>query len=167
VALKDWNLLVVSQVEEVHVLIHEYLSAIRQVVAMRQGDEGDSQVPVIQIGELRNIQNNRRIEEELTRPTRFIFDGIPLTEVAKALAESHSINVQISRRALDDVGIAADIPVRAHLESIPLRSALNSILRELDLAYVVREGVLVITTNEDAHARMSTKVYDVSRLLAE
>jgi hypothetical protein len=167
VALNDWNLLVVSQVEEVHVQVHEYLTAIKQIMATRRGDEGDVRVPVIQIGELRSIHQNRRIEEELTRPTRLEFDGVPLSEVAKALAESHGINVEISRKALDEAGIAADTPVRTRLENIPLRSALNVFLREIGLAYTIRDGVLMITTNEDSQVWVSTKVYDVNELLTE
>jgi hypothetical protein len=66
---------------------------------------------------------------------------------------------------LDDVGIAADTPVRMQLEDIPLRSALHVALQELGLAYVIREGILFITTVEDAHTVLSTKVYDVNGLL--
>ena len=40
-------------------------------------------------------------------------------------------------------------------------------MRDIGLAYLVRDGVLMITTPEDATTLVTTKVYDVSGLLTQ
>ena len=62
----------------------------------------------------------------------------------------------MDRRALDDAGIPSDTPITRSIKGVTLRSALNLWLDELDLTYVVQNGVLKITTKAEAHKLQST-----------
>jgi uncharacterized protein YfaS (alpha-2-macroglobulin family)/TolA-binding protein len=105
------------------------------------------------------------IRAALNRPADIDFVEIPLSEVAELLADSHGIQVQFDKKALDDVGVKLDTPVTRRLRGVTLRSALRLMLRDLDLTYMVADGVLLITTPEQADARLETVVYPVGDLV--
>jgi hypothetical protein len=104
----------------------------------------------------------RRIEQALASPTQLEFIETPLQDVVDHLKDFHQIEVQICCKTLDDVGVGSDTPVSTNLKGLSLRSALNLMLSELDLTYVVQNEVLLITTPEDARGRLLTKVYPVA-----
>ncbi len=67
--------------------------------------------------------------------------------------------------ALDDVGLSTDTPITKSLSGLSLKSCLRLILRELNLTYVVRDEVLLITTPEEAEREQVTRLYPVSDLV--
>jgi len=101
----------------------------------------------------------------LKSPTEFEFFETPLDEVVNFLREHHHIEVQIDKKALEDLGIGTDTQVTKSLKGISLRSALKLMLRELDLTYMIKDEVLLITTPEVADNQLSTKVYPVADLV--
>lgn len=107
----------------------------------------------------------QRIEEALSSETALEFVETPLTDVIDYLKERHKIEIQVNKKTLDDVGIGTDTPISKNLKSVSLRSALDLMLTEMDLAYVVENEVLMITTTEDAANRLMTKVYPVADLV--
>jgi hypothetical protein len=79
----------------------------------------------------------KKIEEALKSPTRLDFDELPLQEVLTYLKDLHHIEIQVDRKALDEVGLdPSTVPITKHLEGISLHSALKLMLRDLDLTYV-------------------------------
>ena len=66
---------------------------------------------------------------------------------------------------MGEVGIDTSTPVTKSLHNLPLRSALNLMLREHGLTWTIQDDVLLITTPEEADNCLSTKVYDVSDLV--
>jgi hypothetical protein len=106
-----------------------------------------------------------RIETALDESTTLEFVETPLADVVDYLKHLHDIEIQLDKRALDDVGIGTDTPVTHNLKGISLRSALRLILRELDLAHILRDEVLLITTPEKARHEPVTRVYCVAELL--
>ena len=106
------------------------------------------------------------IEEALAKPTQLEFQDTPLSDVIAWLKEYHGIEIQLDTRALSDVGIGTDTPITKNLKGISLRSALNLMLKELNLAWTIEDEVLLITTPEEAESRLTTKVYDVADLVA-
>ncbi|MDY0170774.1 MAG: hypothetical protein RBS80_29805, partial [Thermoguttaceae bacterium] len=107
----------------------------------------------------------RRILEALKAPTQLEFIETPLQDVVDFLKDYHNIEIQIDKKALDDVGLATDMPITKNLRGISLRSALRLTLRELALTYVIEDEVLLITTPEEAENRLTTKVYPVADLV--
>ena len=105
------------------------------------------------------------IFQALDDDTSLQFLDSPLEEVVLFLEDQHDIQIELDTRALDDVGIGTDVPISKNLKGISLRSALRLMLRDLDLTYVIRDEVLLITTPEEAESKLITKVYPVGDLV--
>jgi len=106
------------------------------------------------------------VQKALDAPTTFEFIETPLTDVVDFLRASHKVTFQIDRKALQDVGIDPQTPVTRTLKRIRLRSALRLLLRDVGLTFTVRDGVVLITTREQAEASLSKEVYAVEDLVA-
>jgi tetratricopeptide (TPR) repeat protein len=107
----------------------------------------------------------QRIFEALTDETIFEFIETPLSDVITFLETQHDIQIELDNKALDDIGIDPNTTVSKNLRGISLRSALRLMLKDLELTYVVRDEVLLITTPEEAESKLVTKVYPVGDLV--
>jgi hypothetical protein len=114
---------------------------------------------------LRPEENVARIEAALAGPTELCFVEAPLTDVIDYLKELHKIEIQIDNKTLEEAGVGTDVPVTVNLKGISLRSALNLMLKKLNLTWLIANEVLMITTVEDAENQLQTKVYDVADLV--
>jgi hypothetical protein len=102
------------------------------------------------------------IEAALDQPTSFDFDGKTLVDVGEFLEQKHQLQIQFEIHAMALTGVEFTL----HVHDIKLRSALDLLLRDLELTYVVRDEVLLITTNSEAEQMLTTRVYPVANLLA-
>lgn len=107
----------------------------------------------------------RKILAELKKPTEIDFVDTPLAEVINYLRDRHQIEIQLDKKALTNVGVDTNTPVTKSLRGISLRSALRLLLRDLDLTYVIKDEVLLITTPEQAQNDLVLKVYPVADLV--
>jgi len=109
-----------------------------------------------------------RIRQSLAAPLQpagLEFSDQPLESVLDFLQEQYGIPIQLNVQALEEAGLSVDEPVTVNLRNISLRSALRLMLDRLELTTVIRDEVLMITTPEDAAARLITCVYDVRNLV--
>ncbi|WP_425400571.1 sigma-70 family RNA polymerase sigma factor [Aeoliella sp.] len=105
-----------------------------------------------------------KIEQALTKPLNNLgleFQGAPLSEIVNFLRDEYNIEVQLDLRSLEDMAISPDEPVNVNLRNISLESALNIMLAQIDLTYVVENEVLLILNQDDEQARLETRVYPV------
>ncbi len=107
-----------------------------------------------------------RIEAELVKPTSVDFVEQPLKDAMMYMAELHQIPIVLKTKKLEEAGVSPDMAVTKSLRGVQLGSALNLILEDLELRYVVRNEVLQITTPEDAESQLEIRVYDCRDLLA-
>ena len=105
-----------------------------------------------------------RIDAALAGRMNFDFSDVPLKRFVELLNQQ-GIPAQVDHRALDDYGLDDDAPIRLQQANITMRSALDLILKQLDLAWTIRNEVLLITTDEEVEGMMKTRVYDVSELV--
>lgn len=112
-----------------------------------------------------NNPNEQKIMSELENKTEIDFAEQPLSDVIDYLKNRHEIEIQLDNRALTDAGIGSDTPITRTIKDISLRSALKLILSELDLTYVIRNEVLMITSKTEAESMLSTRVYPVGDLV--
>jgi hypothetical protein len=108
----------------------------------------------------------KKIQEELLRPTQFQFNETPLKDVVTFIKDLHGINIELDRKKLEDAGVNPDDTlITRNLSGVSLKAALKLVLEQLGLAYVIKNEVLVITSKDDADAYLITKVYPVGDLV--
>lgn len=110
----------------------------------------------------------QRISEALQEPMTSVgldFTETPLEEIIAFLRDEYDIEIQIDGPALEELGLRADEPITVNLRNISLRSALRLMLKGLELTYVIRDEVLLITTEEEALNTLTVKVYPVADLV--
>ena len=155
--------LAVSQSYHVHRKIAAFLEEQRKLVQA----ERDAAVPRCPVVDIEMTPATEKIEKTLKQPTEFSFSETPLADVVDYLKKKHQIEIQIDRKALNDVGIdSSTTPITRNTKGVSLRSALRLLLRDLDLTYVIEDEVLLITTPEEAETRLTTKIYAVGDLPA-
>lgn len=112
-------------------------------------------------------ENNQNCAEILNQ----VYDlppvvGMPLIEFVDMISEKYGMPTFIDENAFDDEGLDTEEEVDWKLTNIRLRTALSMILDTKDLTYLIKDGILVITTKTEAEDRQTTRVYDCSSLLA-
>lgn len=116
-------------------------------------------------------QNEGRIEAELDRilPEPLDFMEIPLVELMQIIAEQYEIQVVFDTAALDSLAISPETEVTVKLRDISLHSALDLVLSSSpeteELTYLVDDEVLLITSEDEAQARLEVRVYRVDDLI--
>ena len=108
----------------------------------------------------------QKIEAALDCPAELNLDNATLTDVVGSLKDRYKIEIQLDRKAMNEAGIGADVTVTKVLKGVTLRSALRLMLRELGLAYVIEDEVLLITTTEAAESNLATVIYPVTDLVS-
>lgn len=106
------------------------------------------------------------IRRALDKPISLEFVETPLGDVVDYLKDCLQIRIVLHRKALSDVGVAADTPITRNLLNISARSALNLLLDDLDLTWVISNEVLLITTLDEAGSMLDNVVYEVHDLVA-
>jgi len=109
--------------------------------------------------------SEKKIEEALQSPTEFDFVQVRLTDAIEYLKDLHDVEIQFDRYALAQEGLGTDIPITRKLKGISLRSALQLILRDFGLTYVVEDEVILITTQQRAKKMRKTRVYGIGDLM--
>jgi hypothetical protein len=107
----------------------------------------------------------KEINAALPRRQNFEFTETPLDDVAAKLSKAQGVPILLDYRSLEDVGIDGDSPVTFAATNLSLRHALRHMLHPLDLTFVLRDRVLLITTPEEAEACPITRVYPVADLV--
>ena len=107
-----------------------------------------------------------KIQQALLEPVDVNFENQPLGVVLDTLARMTGVNVHIDRAGLNAEGVASETPVSIALsQPVSLRSALNLILEELRLSYVIRNEVLLITSEQARDTDVYQEVYNVADLV--
>jgi RNA polymerase sigma factor (sigma-70 family) len=114
---------------------------------------------------LKGSDNVKEIERALERPVSLKYQDAPLGQVLDDVRARHGLNLAIDRPALDEAGVSLQRPVSVRLSNVSLKSALNVVLHDAQLAYAVRDGVLVISTPAVCAGKLMRKVYPVRKLL--
>ncbi len=117
----------------------------------------------------RNPAADDKIHKILASPLSsegFEFTETPLEEVVNLIREEFNLEIQLDDAALDDLGIDSSEPVTVSLRNIQLGDALELMLSRLELTGIVSNGVLLITTEEEAETNLVAAVYPVADLMA-
>ncbi len=107
----------------------------------------------------------QKIRRALDTETELSYIDTPLESVVSDLREQYKLPILLDETALEELGIPTDSTVTFEMQGITLRSALRLMLRNLELTYIIRDEVLLITTPEEAETELTVKVYPVADLV--
>jgi hypothetical protein len=88
-----------------------------------------------------------------------------LCDVVADLKNRHHVEIQLDTKVLEEASIGIDTPVTRNLHDTTLRSGLRLMLGALDLTYIIKDEVLLITTPDKASNELVTKIYPVGDLV--
>ena len=114
-----------------------------------------------------SVARIKRALAEPLKPTGLDFSEEPLENVVNFLQEEYGIPIQLDAMALEDASLTPDEKVTVNINNVSLRSALRLMLRSLQLTYLIRNEVMIITTPEEAESELTICVYDVRDLIGE
>lgn len=133
------------------------------------GDGGEAVAAVEPAGDAEFLpplsEIEKKITAELEKPSSMEFNETPLGDVIDYLKDLHSIQIQLDHNALEDAGIDAKSLVNCDLKGVSLHSTLQLALGKLQLAAVVQNEVLLITTKEKASTLLVVRTYPVGDLI--
>ncbi len=152
--------LVVSQTDEVQEEIGLLLKALRHTIErLKAGKVEDSAVADAS-------ENEKAILRSLNASVDLDFNETPLSEVASQLHKQHQIEILFDVNALKDAAIdPTTLPVTYSIKGVSLRSALNGILGQFNLTWVLQDEVLEITTRDKASTMLQTRLYPIEDLV--
>ncbi len=108
----------------------------------------------------------QEIKRRLSTMVDINYTNRPLSEVLQDLSAVTNIPVVMDSRAMAELRVPSDAPVTLELSKpISLQSALNLILSNYDLTYVIRNEVLNITSVEAKRSMVYAKTYRVTDLV--
>ena len=116
--------------------------------------------------ERRRNEEELLIEKKLKTPVSVSFKNTPLSKVMDQLARLSDVNLHLDPQGLAQEGVSSDTPITIEIRhEVMLKSALNLILEPLHLAYVVKDEVLKITSEQMRAGQVYTVTYNVADLV--
>ncbi|WP_425400984.1 hypothetical protein [Aeoliella sp.] len=114
----------------------------------------------------RRSQREIEIEASLRKQVMVRYQNEPLATVIDDLSKATGVNMVLDPRGLHQEGVSSDTPVTLNVNGeISLKSALNLILEQLHLSYIIKDEVLKITSEHLKEGEISPRVYDVADLV--
>jgi hypothetical protein len=143
--------------------VHRQIRAL--LTALKAHDEPQRSWQPVVIWPNAGNQENERALARLARPASIDCREMRLADLMRFLAFEHDVPIVLATKKLDAAGVYPDTPLSLRIDRMTLGSLLCHLLRELELTYVVRDGLVQITTPEDAEERLMTVAYPVHDLV--
>jgi hypothetical protein len=105
------------------------------------------------------------IERKLSAPVNLNFDHVPLRGAVEVVGYAHCMNIYFDNAAMDAAGVDLNQSVSLKVEKVALKTALNLLLKQAKLTYVIKDQVVQITTEEEARGRLKQVTYPVADLV--
>ncbi len=100
----------------------------------------------------------------LEGPMSVSFDEVPLADVIAQLGRDSGIDMRLHTKGLEQLRVRSRQPVTLKVRDRKLRTILDAVLLQFHLRWMLRDGVLWITSPTEAEDCFKTAVYDVSDL---
>ncbi len=112
-------------------------------------------------------ENNLVTEKKLAQVIDANFGEEPLESVLQYVSASSDVQIYVNRQMLAEEGVQLDAPVTIELTRVRLSMLLELALNQVGpLAYVVRDGIVIVSTNTDLENATEVRVYNCRDLLA-
>ncbi|QDU92769.1 hypothetical protein [Lignipirellula cremea] len=106
-----------------------------------------------------------KLRAALDQPFVEDFFDTTLEQVVRRLSKAHGVNILLDEQALHGIGIGGDVRIRFPLQKLTLRSALNRILADLELTWMIRDEAILLTTPDVVDDHQQPALYDVHDLV--
>lgn len=113
----------------------------------------------LEVGE--NKARTAVIEARLHELVSLDMKDMPFRQAIKEIGVITGLEIVIDVEPVDNERVDKLPPVSLAVERIPVASALNQILRQANLAHVIRDGVLCITTPEGLRGKLVQKSHPI------
>ncbi|TWU55909.1 hypothetical protein [Rubripirellula reticaptiva] len=133
--------------------------AIKTITAGHNINTHASGQPGIYVAIVNDSETEKRILAALKSETTQSFIDTPLNEAMRVLSQAHDIPIVIDQLALEEIGIASDVPINLSLKNVSLHSFLRLLLRANNLTYMIEDEVMQITTIERVEMNLGTRMY--------
>lgn len=110
-------------------------------------------------------ETEQHIEQSLEKRISLHEDKVPLAEVIKKIATVADINIHFDPLGLEEEGVTSHTPVSIDVDGIKVKSALNLMLEPLQLGYMIKDEVLMITSRMRQQGDLVTATYSVADLV--
>jgi hypothetical protein len=107
------------------------------------------------------------VQKQLLQRVSLDFVETPLHDVANGLSEQLIVQIVIDQKRLEEAGLTLDMLITFQVRNITGKSALRLMLEKHGLGYVLRDEVLLITSQEMAEAEQIVRVHNVRDLLEQ
>jgi len=104
------------------------------------------------------------LRKKLEQKVSVRIDSTPLAKAVQELSRQTGADIRLDVPALRAVGVRDREPVSLTLPDRTLKTVLNVLLADLKLTWILRDGVLWITSTKQAADFQKTAVYDVRDL---
>jgi hypothetical protein len=109
--------------------------------------------------------DDERIERALMLRGSLELAEVPLRQAVAELQQKFHVPMILATKKLEEAGVSPDTPLSISVPTLPLGSVLRLMLKPVELTFSIRDGVVLITTPEDAEGQLLTRVYPVLDLV--
>jgi hypothetical protein len=107
-----------------------------------------------------------KLEAKMNDPDAVDFRDFPLRDALEYLDTLQGLKLQYDTAAIRGTGVTMDQPITLNLKDFPLRATFKLLLEPVQMAWIIRDGAVVVTTRSVSDKHTSAWRYDISDLVA-
>jgi len=118
-------------------------------------------------GQRMNAQSSQIsvIEQKMQQRIDVVLFKQPLKDVVSSLGTKLDVPFYIDERALAEVGMDSNTPVNIDLRNIKAEVAMRLLMKSLQLTWLVRDDMVIVTTPEVAEQELEVRIYQCQDFL--
>jgi hypothetical protein len=89
------------------------------------------------------------------------FNDVPVSDALTYLSDRIGVQFHIDKQSLENASVNNDTPVTLRLKNVPAEMLLDLILRQANLGYRLRNGVILVASKEDIQSQTEVRVYEL------
>lgn len=99
--------------------------------------------------------------EKLRMKTKVEFSQILLSDMLDFISDMTDVQHYLDERSINEAGAAVDSQVTLQLKDVPVDMVLDLVFRQLNLGYTLRNGVMIVQSQDDLRSKTDVRVYRV------
>jgi hypothetical protein len=104
-------------------------------------------------------------EAKLRKPLTIDWREVKFVEAMKLMSQGLDVSLLLDPEGLEEAGVTETQEVRIDFHEVRGRNVLRELLSPLHLTYILRNGVVIITSEEKAAEQLITRMYNIRDLL--